>query len=169
MFRVTVHRPGCEPQSEVLRLRSFVIGRNTDHTNTCDISIDSRFVSKRQTRVSRGLLIEPLGATNRTFVEGRAIERPTLSPDGQIRIGSGNESIRVEIVDLANDEGLDGTSTRVAPTASSSAADRKRIDELTAALEIERQKLRDAQRDLANERAEVVRLRGARNERSEAP
>lgn len=146
MFKVTVRRPGHEPQVETIRAREFVIGRRTDHTNCCDLSIDSKFVSKRQARISRGLLVESLGVTNRTYVNGQAVERLTPHKEGplQLRIGGGSEAITVEILDLAAQEGADAEMTRTASSPAPPpppAVDHLKVAELSKELESERSKL----------------------------
>ena len=57
----------------------------------CGVSIDDAHVSKLHARLSpggRGWVLEDLGSTNGTVVDGRTIDRPTpIGPGGRITIG----------------------------------------------------------------------------------
>lgn len=70
-----------------------VIGRHS----SCDIAVDDLLVSRRHAQVTRGedgCLVEDLGSSNGTFIDGQRIERGMLTPGGILSIGHNTFRLR---------------------------------------------------------------------------
>lgn len=82
------------PTTVTFRGREMVIGR----TAGCDLVVDLPMISQRHARLSRSgadVLIEDLGSSNGTFVDGRRIEGATVVTPGRL-IGLGSASFRLD-------------------------------------------------------------------------
>ncbi|AMV38874.1 FHA domain-containing protein [Planctomyces sp. SH-PL62] len=82
------------PTTLTFRGREMVIGR----TAGCDLVVDLPMISMRHARLYRSgadVLIEDLGSSNGTFVDGRRIEGAAVVPPGRL-IGLGSASIRLD-------------------------------------------------------------------------
>ncbi len=69
--------------------KEVLIGRNSDN----DIQIDNLAVSGRHARIFKkkdGYVIEDLGSTNGTFVDGKKITQRTIHENERITIGKHN-------------------------------------------------------------------------------
>jgi pSer/pThr/pTyr-binding forkhead associated (FHA) protein len=79
---------------------SMLIGRNPD----CDLVIDRPMVSGRHARLARqgeAVLIEDLGSSNGTFVNGQRIDRNTRLTDGDL-IGLGSHMLTLRLLPLSD-------------------------------------------------------------------
>ena len=69
---------------------SMTIGRDP----SCQIWIDAPGVSRRHASIAAGVL-EDLGSTNGTFVDGRRVKKPVVLNDGQsVRVGEATLMVR---------------------------------------------------------------------------
>jgi hypothetical protein len=83
LSRLEDHRP---VQDFPLDSDTVIIGRDR---SACDIHVPDRFtlISRTHARITRtldGILLEDLGSTNGTFLDGKPVTRPTLLHHGQI-------------------------------------------------------------------------------------
>lgn len=96
MEKLVISANGVELWRTWLDRPESVLGRLEE----CDIRLDHRSASRRHARlvqVAEGWMLEDLGSTNGTFVNGRQIERCLLRPGDRIGIGE------YEILFLAKD------------------------------------------------------------------
>lgn len=66
-------------------MSSTIIGRHSE----CDICLPSDEISRRHAKItltSKGLLVEDLGSSNGTFVNGKRIDRAKLRPGDELKI-----------------------------------------------------------------------------------
>jgi pSer/pThr/pTyr-binding forkhead associated (FHA) protein len=88
-------RPAAPPVALTFRGQPIVLGRDAD----CDVVLDSPKVSGRHARLrqeGQQILVEDLGSTNGTFVNGQAVQRPTVVRAGDV-IGLGTHSLKLEV------------------------------------------------------------------------
>src|SRR4051794_21079596 len=115
----------------------LVIGRED-----AGLVIDDPEISRRHARicpVDGGVMVEDLGSTNGTFVNGeRASEPVTLRESGQIRLGTTEIAVNIPIVSVADAtrvrqvSDFDPDVTRARPIASDLTAPREIPTDLTA-------------------------------------
>ena len=73
----------------VLRLRPDMV-RTVGRATVADLVVDAPFLSRVHCRITAradGLLVEDLGSTNGTFVNGRRVERAALGEGDRLTIG----------------------------------------------------------------------------------
>lgn len=74
--------------------RPITIGR----ANICDLTLEDDFISSRHLRIStqsNGYVVEDLGSTNGTWVEGERLSEPVLiKPGVRIKMGRNTMTIR---------------------------------------------------------------------------
>jgi len=78
----------------VVEKRPITVGR----ASICDFTLDDDFISSRHLRISQqdnGYLVEDLGSTNGTWVEGERLSEPVLiKPGVRIKMGRNTMTIR---------------------------------------------------------------------------
>lgn len=77
--------------------RPITIGR----ASICDLTLDDDFISSRHLRVSmqsNGYVVEDLGSTNGTWVEGERLSEPVLIKPG-VRIKMGRNTLTIRKVE----------------------------------------------------------------------
>jgi len=88
MPRLTVRHGEGQVDDVVLGASAIVVGRDA----SCDVAIDSGYVSRRHARIERTLLgytVADMGSSNGTFVNHVRIETPTLLARGdEIELGA---------------------------------------------------------------------------------
>jgi pSer/pThr/pTyr-binding forkhead associated (FHA) protein len=78
--------------------RPITVGR----ASICDLTLEDDFISSRHLRISQqdnGYLIEDLGSTNGTWVEGERLSEPVLIKPG-VRIKMGRNTMTIRKVEL---------------------------------------------------------------------
>ena len=108
LLRVELGRRAVEiPTAIEFRGRDLILGRDLD----CDVVVDRPDVSARHARIyraGRSVLIEDLGSSNGTFIDGREIRRPEAIATGAT-IGLGDWTSKVIFAATAIDANTAGT------------------------------------------------------------
>src|ERR1700733_1311745 len=90
---IIVTKDGAEILRKTVRPGDYVIGREA----VCEVHLEVELVSRRHAQLTVNfdhVLIEDLGSSNGTFVNGEPVKEPTrLWPNQQIQIGSARVDI----------------------------------------------------------------------------
>jgi len=84
-------------QSTPVSTRPLTVGR----ASVCDLALEDDFISSRHLRISvqdNGYVVEDLGSTNGTWVEGERLSEPVLIKPG-VRIKMGRNTLTIRKVE----------------------------------------------------------------------
>src|ERR1700730_18654638 len=93
-IEIIVSKDGLELLRKTVRPGDYVIGREPE----CEVQVEVELVSRRHAQLTVNfdhVLIEDLGSSNGTFVNGKPVTEPTrLWPNQKIQIGAATVELR---------------------------------------------------------------------------
>jgi tRNA A-37 threonylcarbamoyl transferase component Bud32/tetratricopeptide (TPR) repeat protein len=91
---IIVSRDGAELLRKTLRPGDYVIGREPE----CEVQVEADLVSRRHAQLTVNfdhVLVEDLGSSNGTFINGKSVTEPTrLWPNQKIQVGAATVELR---------------------------------------------------------------------------